>query len=338
MSLRQASSLPTGAHAIFQKYAIQAITLQTLDQENSSAYLTITLSQLAGVLEGVVRSLNNLLERFNRSYWFYLLASTRRYISIGIYMIPFALLSSAILLRVIRLVYCWSDLSSTSKLANRQNDLWPAISFAFVCHLLGLSLACVPFLIQNWINSNQTSASSIESTSSINPWPIEDVLFYTIMCFCISCMHNPLYDLNPLRRRQRRSSLIVLLLNVLLVFGALSLLNFSLAVLLTAIHLPFLLLMPADSPVTLSRKLVDATIKLASILIHPISLTFICALISSWQHDSDDSIRGHLQRSVYGLKRIILFTVEDWYIHDNWMFALVTTGLFPIWLQFWNLV
>lgn len=37
------------------------------------------------------RSCNNMIERFNRSYWFYLLPSTRRYLSISFYMIPLAL-------------------------------------------------------------------------------------------------------------------------------------------------------------------------------------------------------------------------------------------------------
>lgn len=39
-------------------------------------------------LEGMFRSLNNLLERFHQSFFFYLLPSTHRYVSIGLYMPP----------------------------------------------------------------------------------------------------------------------------------------------------------------------------------------------------------------------------------------------------------
>jgi glycosylphosphatidylinositol transamidase len=330
MAVTQATSLPTGAHGVFQKFGIQALTLQTLDQENDAAYLTITVGQLGGVVEGIVRSLNNLLERFNRSFWFYLLPSTRRYVSIGMYMVPFALLLSPLLLRVVQLMFCSSG--PANKLEG-QSSLWPSICFGFVCHLLGLSLASVPFLIQRW---------SISPLAHQNPppnWKTEDVLFYTILCFCISCMNNPLFELPMLRQRKRRQSLTILLLNASLLFGTLSLLNFSLAVLLTFIHVPFLLLVSSQSPTaSIASKMFDYIIKGLSLLIHPLSLVLICAAITSWKHDSDDTLIGHLHRSFYGVKRLLLFSIEDWYTHGNWTYPLATTCLFPIWIQLWNLV
>ena len=44
------------------------------------------------VIEGIYRSLNNLLERFHQSFFFYLLPETRHYVSIGLYMPPFCCL------------------------------------------------------------------------------------------------------------------------------------------------------------------------------------------------------------------------------------------------------
>jgi len=41
---------------------------------------------LRSIVEGITRSLNNLLERFHQSFFFYLLPSTDNYISIGMYM------------------------------------------------------------------------------------------------------------------------------------------------------------------------------------------------------------------------------------------------------------
>ena len=52
------------------------------------------------VVEGIFRSLNNLLERFHQSFFFYLLPGTERYVSIGLYMIPFAILTSAGLVKI----------------------------------------------------------------------------------------------------------------------------------------------------------------------------------------------------------------------------------------------
>ena len=52
------------------------------------------------VVEGVFRSLNNLLERFHQSFFFYLLPSTDRYVSIGLYMPPFALMAIAGVIKI----------------------------------------------------------------------------------------------------------------------------------------------------------------------------------------------------------------------------------------------
>ena len=52
------------------------------------------------VIEGIFRSLNNLLERFHQSFFFYLLPSTDRYVSIGLYMPPFGLLVLPVAIKI----------------------------------------------------------------------------------------------------------------------------------------------------------------------------------------------------------------------------------------------
>lgn len=44
------------------------------------------------VIEGIFRSLNNLLEQFHQSFFFYLLPESHQYVSIGMYMPPFGCL------------------------------------------------------------------------------------------------------------------------------------------------------------------------------------------------------------------------------------------------------
>ena len=44
------------------------------------------------VIEGIFRSLNNLLEQFHQSFFFYLLPESQRYVSIGMFMPPFGCL------------------------------------------------------------------------------------------------------------------------------------------------------------------------------------------------------------------------------------------------------
>lgn len=67
------------------------------------------------LLEGMIRKLNNLLERLHQSYFFYLLPSLSRFVSIGYYMPAFGLLAVILLLRVstspsVILYYAFIDL------------------------------------------------------------------------------------------------------------------------------------------------------------------------------------------------------------------------------------
>ena len=57
-------------------------------------------SVCSSVVEGIFRSLNNLLERFHQSFFFYLLPATNRYVSIGLYMPPFAVLALPVLFKI----------------------------------------------------------------------------------------------------------------------------------------------------------------------------------------------------------------------------------------------
>ncbi|XP_059141219.1 glycosylphosphatidylinositol anchor attachment 1 protein-like [Physella acuta] len=96
----QASGAPSGNHGLFQKFHIEAVTLEGVV---ARGYRSTDLSTTAKIIEGIFRSLNNLLERFHQSFFFYLLPSTSRYVSIGMYMPPFGLMALAGLIKGIAL-------------------------------------------------------------------------------------------------------------------------------------------------------------------------------------------------------------------------------------------
>jgi glycosylphosphatidylinositol transamidase len=104
----QASGAPSGNHGLFHKFHIESITLQGVGKKKGSIDITTT----ARIVEGVFRSLNNLLERFHQSFFFYLLPSTSRYVSIGMYMPPFGLMALAGLIKGIAL-WITSDAQAT---------------------------------------------------------------------------------------------------------------------------------------------------------------------------------------------------------------------------------
>lgn len=94
--LAQASGSPNGQHGLFLPYQIPAVTVSAVSGSHSGH----SLGETARVIEGVMRSLNNLQERFHQSFFFYLLPRIDRYFSIGVYMLPFGGIMIAMLLQV----------------------------------------------------------------------------------------------------------------------------------------------------------------------------------------------------------------------------------------------
>lgn len=75
----------SGAHSSFIPYHIDAITLQAYGEGRNDE------TTLGRTVESLLRSLNNLLEHFHQSFFFYLLMANRRFVSIGTYL-PSAML------------------------------------------------------------------------------------------------------------------------------------------------------------------------------------------------------------------------------------------------------
>ncbi|KAI9888703.1 MAG: Glycosyl phosphatidyl inositol protein transamidase complex subunit [Vezdaea aestivalis] len=75
----------TGPHSGFMPYHVDAITLTTIGNGWQDEMA------MGRVIESIFRSLNNLLEHFHQSFFFYLLMSTQRFVSIGTYL-PSAML------------------------------------------------------------------------------------------------------------------------------------------------------------------------------------------------------------------------------------------------------
>lgn len=100
MVLAQSSGVPNGNHGLFYRYGIEAVTLDGHGREQSNyqrkSQGAISILKL---VEGVARSLNNLLERFHQSFFFYLLVASDRYVSIGDYMPSIGLMAAALLIK-----------------------------------------------------------------------------------------------------------------------------------------------------------------------------------------------------------------------------------------------
>lgn len=106
----QIAGVPNGNHGLFHRFGIEAVTLEGRDASDPAgtppkvnALTSANFYRLGMALESILRSLNNLLERFHQSYFFYMMAATNRFVSIGQYMPSLCLLCVAMLIRALSL-------------------------------------------------------------------------------------------------------------------------------------------------------------------------------------------------------------------------------------------
>ncbi|RKP21479.1 Gaa1-domain-containing protein [Rozella allomycis CSF55] len=86
-------------HGALLKYRIEAFTLGMMDSDGKNPNIDTRLYDLFPMIESLWRSVNNILERFHQSFFFYLLPDQLHYISISYYMpaVGLFILSQAIM-------------------------------------------------------------------------------------------------------------------------------------------------------------------------------------------------------------------------------------------------
>ena len=93
--------IPNGNHGLFHRYNIEALTIESVKKDSSSPSKNLQqkIMALLKIVEGISRSLNNLLERFHQSFFFYVIVSSERFISIGDYMPSISMMAGSLLIK-----------------------------------------------------------------------------------------------------------------------------------------------------------------------------------------------------------------------------------------------
>jgi len=166
---------------------------------------------------GFIRSLNNLLERFHQSFFFYLNVNRRNFVSIATYMVPLGLIVLPAILRslVLYMSFFTSSSTSTNTYATHGRTMKFHVNYSpiffeiFEC--VGLSYALI------WIPLKLTFLSICLITMFISP---------IILC--------------PFRSNERQFDYFqfILLLIGSALLGCLSLLNYSMAFLIACFLMP----------------------------------------------------------------------------------------------------
>ncbi|KAG9158935.1 hypothetical protein Leryth_013306 [Lithospermum erythrorhizon] len=173
----QALGVPTGPHGAFRDYQVDSITME-ISRHFSSNYNFRNnefLHRSGRLVEGVIRSVNNLLEKFHQSFFLYLLTSPNKFVSVGVYMIAFALLIAPLPLVAASL---YADANKRNPDAQKDVLLSPeaeneaSISFrswkwlhaartVFIIHLWGVIVALLPYFIYQIPGSSPFSNLSL---------------------------------------------------------------------------------------------------------------------------------------------------------------------------------
>ncbi|XP_044466068.1 glycosylphosphatidylinositol anchor attachment 1 protein-like [Mangifera indica] len=198
----QAIGVPTGPHGAFRDYQVDAITLEISPRVsfNNEDRRNDFLLQGGRLIEGVIRSVNNLLEKFHQSFFLYLLTSPSKFVSIGVYMISFALLVAPLPVVAASLYAETHNLTPTSEKEKSAADdefgsvlrSWKWLNSAksvFIVHLWGAMVSLLPYFISQIPNC--------PSTTNFHLWFLLSVLSLVVLNWILGSPFSQLCGLQP---------------------------------------------------------------------------------------------------------------------------------------------
>ncbi|XP_061463201.1 glycosylphosphatidylinositol anchor attachment 1 protein [Rhineura floridana] len=328
MVLKQASGRPQGDHGLFLRYHIEAITLRGI---NSFRQYKFDMSTIGATLEGMFRKLNNLLERLHQSFFFYLLPSLSRFVSIGVYMPALGFL---ILILVLKALELWMklsryDLDPDDRLCDGDQGPPPVaveepkpgllmlVPPLLICHVTGLALYFVPILGQ------QVATQHFPVSES------EAVVLTVIAIYVagLALPHNTHRVLTGSGSDRGWMMLkLVSLLYLAVQLSCISLINFSLGFLLAVTMVPVAAVVQPTGPKYLYAVLLvlvtPAATLLSCIFLYQELIEYPISVLEGWQHFLQAIAEGLLDHHLYG----------------SILFPFIAVFVYPCWLLLWNVL
>uniref|UniRef100_A0A8C3CRX3 GPI-anchor transamidase component GPAA1 n=1 Tax=Cairina moschata TaxID=8855 RepID=A0A8C3CRX3_CAIMO len=306
MVLKQGSGRPQGDHGLFLRYHIEAITVRGINSFRQYKYDMTTVGK---TLEGMFRKLNNLLERLHQSYFFYLLPSLSRFVSIGVYMPAFGFLILVLVLKI-SLLGGGPRMGPGGLWEGPRPGLLALVPPLVVCHAAGLALYLLPVLGQR-VATQHFPVSEAEA------------VVLTVIAIYVAGMALP-HSAHSDRGWMTLKLLALLYLAAQLSCAAL--LNFSLGFLLAATMVPAAAAVRPTGPRPVLAALLvlstPAVTLLLGIFLHRELEERPAGLAEGWQLFLQALAEGLLQHHLYGALPFPFL-------------ALLT---YPCWLLLWNVL
>lgn len=136
---------PSSDSGLFLRYTIDAVTIHGIVGSEHLGQL-YGFNRIGRLVESTFRSLNNLLEHFHQSFFFYLLPQPARYVSISQYMPPVILFACALIFQSLALYYLGTkpiepektDVSTAYSLGKRHTLF--AFTVLTITHVAGIAI------------------------------------------------------------------------------------------------------------------------------------------------------------------------------------------------------
>ncbi|XP_016931671.2 glycosylphosphatidylinositol anchor attachment 1 protein [Drosophila suzukii] len=348
MLASQSSGVPNGNHGLFHRYRIDSLTIAanrrathaTLKGNPGSAAVP-----LLKAVEGIARSLNNLLERFHQSFFFYVLVNNDRYISIGDYM---PALVALVACAFVKAYLTWSTLPVTNA------ELEAAAGL-----VRDPEQEQAPELDQD---------GELEVDSDLDKFelPYGSVLIYLTATLLIGFLCNVLplqqYFLEiPMGAAPLTTSVLSFLsligfilpfvvvlppgglelLHVafLLIYGCalivIGLLNFALGFFSAVLTVPLVISLETKEENT--RSTLRNSIRLATLIMNPMMVIYVIVLAMTFYQFPELPLQKIMLRAATAAMDASAYGLIDSVIYGNWLYFVICTIFLPLWIICWTL-
>ncbi|KAL3102157.1 hypothetical protein niasHS_003566 [Heterodera schachtii] len=275
--------------------ALSAYTAKNNDEEREQQHHSSTIVDLVDtvrLIEGAVRSLNNLLEKFHHSYLLYVLVSPHRFVSVAFYMPLMGLLLSPLLLLAVRE---WFRMGGAVQLAS----VSPALARMLFAPLVALSF----YGLQLFLYADPRFPARTLAVPLTLLLPL-----FILGVFFLIPISSPL-------RANIHFARFALAVQLALFLGSLSLVHFPLALLLSSLLLP-----QAISTLIFDRKWFRL---IAFFVFHPLSISLLLICNTSDFCNSPT-------KCWHRLSSRIIRIVSAHFFHDSWLLPIFSGPVFAI--------
>ncbi|XP_038654636.1 glycosylphosphatidylinositol anchor attachment 1 protein [Scyliorhinus canicula] len=317
MVLKQGSGKSQGDHGLFLRYHIEAVTIRAINSFRQYKFDMVTVGK---VFEGIVRKLNNLLEKLHQSYFFYLLPSLTRFVSIGYYMPAFVFLILILLLKALDL---WIKLSKAPVcpqdcvVESVRPGFLSIVTPIFICHIMGLALYYVPLLCQG----TATDHFPVSETEAV---VLTSIAIYVAG---LALPHNT-QSVLPIEVSACgwMTLKLISILYLALLLGCITLINFSLGFILAATLIP-----AAAVAQPAPHKMFNA---LFLILMSPATVVLLCIYLYHELTEYPITLLECWQLFLQAVAESIL----DHHLYSSIVYPFIVFFIYPCWLLLWNVV